>query len=116
MDCLDAYSRSIEKKSKEQEDKVFIQAVMMYHQAEQIANMIGEYLSKDTRILPLSDYYPDLFDRPDIKERKKKAELSQYAAEMKAFAASHNQRFDQKKEGGETDGSGHDAGEAESFN
>ena len=81
----------------------------MYHQAEQIANMA--FATSDTKIIPLSEYYPDLFDRPEIKERKKQAEVSQYMANMKAFAAIHNQRFKQREEGGENDG--HNAGEIE---
>jgi hypothetical protein len=111
MDCLDAYNRNMQRRNQEQEDKMIILAAMLYHQAEQTANMIGAFTSKDVRVLPLSEYYPEFFERPDIQERRKQAELSQYVADMKAYADRHNQRFEQ--EGGESNGSRHDTGETE---
>ena len=112
IDCLEAHNRQIRQRNHEQEAWVIIQAQMMYNQALQISNMVGTLLSNDARIVPLSEYYPDLFDRPEIKERKQQAELSQYLADMRAFAERHNRRLEQ--EGGESDGSGYDAGEIES--
>ena len=114
IDCLESHGRMNRKKAQEQEDIVTVLAAMLYNQAEQTATMIGSIFTNEVKVLPLSDYYPTLFDRPEIQERKQNAELSQYIADMKVFAERHNQRFaTQEQEGGETYGSGYDAGEAE---
>lgn len=63
----------------------------------------------------LSEYYPELFDRPEIKARKQQAEIAQYTADMRVFAENHNLRFEQSKEGGGDDGNGYDTGETESL-
>lgn len=112
VDCIEAHSRKLEQQSAIRESQVRDMMVLLYHQAEQIANLISAGMSKDVRILTLPDYYPEFFDRPEIQAQKQKAEMTKYLADMTAYADAFNRKYDMR-EGGEEDGSRYNAGETE---
>lgn len=63
-----------------------------------LARMIGEYVasifSKDASITPLTELFPELFEKE--KKELDKREMDLYKAKMQDFAERHNERLKQK--------------------
>lgn len=67
-------------------------AVFNYRQAQQIYNHIATMFSKDVKIAPLEDYFPELFleDRESKEDSTLQTQL--HKAQFEEFAYWHNQR------------------------
>jgi hypothetical protein len=76
------------------------QASLDYILADLIGRSVGRIYSSSTKLPPISEVYPTLFDSQEIEQKRaeKNAELS--ALRFRNFANSFNKRF--KKEGAES--------------
>lgn len=101
MDLLDSYVRSLERRITMREAVGKDLIVILRNHAHQIIDMISASTSEKGKPLSLHDYYPDLFDDPDVLTQTE-AEVAQYRASMENYALSFNRKFN--AEGGEDNG------------
>ena len=113
-DCIEASARRWQRKLEERRAMEKDLIYMLYVHAQQVVNTLGPGLSKDTELLPLYKWYPDLFEEQEKKQED--IELLQYQAQMENYAIAFNRRFteQEKQKGGEEDGDRIDTGETES--
>ena len=87
QDILESYERKERKQTKQR-------LIEKHFLAQDIAQYVNLVIngSKDSKVLELWDYFPDLFgeEGPDIKKKKQEQELAVYKATMIDFAHRHN--------------------------
>lgn len=114
-DMLIGYGERLKHEQKIREADLKDHVIALYHQAEQTANMISRILAgkhaSSVKILPLTDYYPDLFreENEEAQAEKDRLELAARNERFKAFAERHNARIRGEEDGS---GNGNDAGDA----
>ena len=114
-DALIGYSEELKHQQRVREGGMKDEVVALYHQAEQIANMLSRVLAgkhaNDVEIRPLSGYYPEWFREAEEAAEAERAaeELAARQQRFKAFAERHNARMRGREDG--DSGIGDDAGD-----
>lgn len=94
-DLMESYTRKEERKRKEKEFEIKDIALLLYNQAMQTGEVLGQVLhpSADWKRTSLSEYYPNLFGEPKEFSEKNKIEneLMLHKARMEDFAFRHNE-------------------------
>lgn len=86
-------TRAMRSKNRVAKQQAQEKASLDYILADLIGRSVGRIYSSSTRLPPISEAYPSLFDNEEIEEKKaaKKAELS--ALRFKQFAMSFNAKY-----------------------
>lgn len=112
-DMLIGFGERLKHEQRVREADLKDHVIMLYHQAEQTANMMSKVLAGkhagSVRILPVEDYYPDLFRAEDVPDVVYDRQLAARQERFRAFAARHNARLRGDENGGRD---GNDAGNA----
>lgn len=103
--------REQEQRDADFKDEVF----MLYVQAHQIRNMIGNVLSGESKVpvMELHEWYPDLFESPEAKAEREAIARQMYLDEREAAVARFNARFRETHREAVKDNGRNDTREAE---
>lgn len=74
-------------------------ALYDYKLADLIGRSMARLYSKTAALPELSEAYPQLFDEGQLAEAKAEREAERFAAQLRAFAAAHNDRLEVEDDG-----------------
>ena len=111
---LEAAIKRMQREQEQRDADFKDEAFMLYVQALQIRNMIGNVLSGESKVpvMELHEWYPDLFESPEAKAEREAIARQMYLDERAAAVARYNARFRQQREAVKDNGR-NDTGEAE---
>ncbi len=102
-DLIESYRRKQEQETEKIKQQLKVDAVFNATLARQIGEYVASLFSKDARLTPLEQLYPNLF-ADELKEVEESSaieqELDYYKAKMDDFAFWYNARLKKKKGGG----------------
>lgn len=102
-DLIESYRRKQEQETEKIKQQLKVDATFNAVLARQIGEYVASLFSKDARLTPLEQLYPNLF-ADELKEVEESSaieqELDYYKAKMDDFAFWHNARL--KKKGGDS--------------
>lgn len=73
-DLIEAYVKKEDRRRAEKKADLKDKVVIMFNQAQQIANFVGTFMDHNVQIKQLKDYYPDLFEALEEEETEEAAE------------------------------------------
>lgn len=112
---LEAAIKRMQREQEQRDADFKDEAFMLYVQALQIRNMIGNVLSGESKVpvMELHEWYPDLFESPEAKAEREAIARQMYLDEREAAVARFNARFRETHREAVKDNGRNDTGEAE---
>lgn len=97
-DLMESYNRRQKIKQEEKEAELKANIILNSVLARQIGEYVACLFSEDSKITPVYELFPNLFDKEEEDKKKIEHDMALYTAKMKEFAFRHNSRLKRKEE------------------